>query len=141
MYLGEVRISRRNFKKPADGPPAINNEVDRLPQKVALPPIPPKYYNNYLTYNGPLLNKYKMTNVGVYSSKNPKSVFENIRPYIQGDLFTVVNVWKSPKFANARKIHEKLRKEYRETSGGYSGYTFHTITVDEIRGLHDCLFE
>ena len=134
MYLGEVRVTssgewQRNVKKSVQGPPANKSEVDRLPQKVSLPPIPPEKRNKiYSTYKGPLLSKYKMTDIGEYSSNNPASIFENME------------LWKSPKFANARVIDERLRKSYRKSSGGHSGYTFHTITVDEINIIHNCLF-
>ena len=146
MYLGEVRVTssgewQRNVKKSVQGPPANKSEVDRLPQKVSLPPIPPEKRNKvYSTYNGPLLSKYKMTDIGEYSSNNPASIFENILSFIKGDLFESMELWKSPKFANARVIDERLRKSYRKSSGGHSGYTFHTITVDEINIIHNCLF-
>ena len=144
MYLGQLTFpdknskSSENYKKSLDGPPVPTKEIDTLPQKVARPPVPP--INNRFVYEGPLINKYDITDTMNYSAKNPASVFENIRPYIPGDLFDVVKVWQSPKFCNVRKIHEKLRKEYRQASGGHSGYTFHTLTFNEITIIHNCLF-
>ena len=144
MYLGQLTFpdknskSYENYKKSLDGPPVPTKEIDTLIQKVARPPVPP--INNSFVYEGPLINKYDITDAMNYSSKNPASVFENIRSYIPGDLFDVVKVWQSPKFCNVRKIHERLRKEYRQASGGHSGYTFHTLTFNEITIIHNCLF-
>ena len=137
MYLGEVRCTIKNTRGRVSGPPAPV-ELDTLPQRVARPPIPP--HNNHLVYKGPLLAKYKMIDDGYYSSTTTGSVFENMLCYIPGGIFEAVEAWKCEKFSGAREIHERLRAKYRASSGGHSGYTFHTLTYDEIQTIHNCLF-
>lgn len=137
MYLGELRCTIKNTSGRVSGPPAPV-ELDTLPQRVARPPVPP--INNRLVYDGPLLAKYKMTDFGYYSSTTTGSVFENMLGFIPGGIFEAVEAWKTPKFSGAREIHERLRKEYRKSSGGHSGYTFHTLTYDEIQTIHNSLF-
>ena len=144
MYLGQLTFPDKNskssekYKKSLDGPPVPTKEIDTLPQKVAPPPPPP--INNRFVYEGPLLDKYEMTEYGYYSSTTTGSVFENMLSYIPGGAFDAIRVWQTPKFSGSRDIHERLRKEYRQASGGHSGYTFHTLTFDEITIIHNCLF-
>ena len=137
MYLGEVRCTIKNTIGRVSGPP-VPKELDTLPQRVARPPVPP--INKRFVYDGPLLAKYKMTDYGYYSSTTTGSVFENMLGYIPGGMFDAIRVWQTPKFSGPREIHERLRKEYRQVSGGHSGYTFHTLTYDEMQTIHNCLF-
>lgn len=137
MYLGELRCTIKNTSGSVSGPP-VPKEPDTLPQRVARPPVPP--INNRFVYDGPLLAKYKMTDYGYYSSTTTGSVFENMLGFIPGGMFDAIRVWQTPKFLGAREIHERLRKEYRKSSGGHSGYTFHTLTYDEIQTIHNSLF-
>ncbi|RPG58330.1 MAG: hypothetical protein CBD51_005365 [Flavobacteriales bacterium TMED191] len=137
MYLGEVRCTNKNTSNRVSGPP-VPKEPDTLPQRVACPPVPP--INNRFVYDGPLLAKYKITDDGYYSSTTTGSVFENMLGYIPGGMFDAIRVWQTPKFSGAREIHERLRKEYRQVSGGHSGYTFHTLTYHEMKTIHNCLF-
>ena len=137
MYLGELRCSIKKSSNSVSGPP-VPKELDTLPQRVARPPVPP--INNRSVYDGPLLAKYKMTDDGYYSSTTTGSVFENMLGYIPGGMFDAIHVWQTSKFSGPREIHERLRKEYRKSSGGHSGYTFHTLTYNEITLIHNCLF-
>ena len=91
-------------------------------------------------YKGPLLKKYKLDDK-LYHSTTTGSIFENIISYIPGGgIYDALELWKSEKFNEVRVIDNKIRETYRKQSGGHGGYTFHSLTLDEIKTLHRCLF-
>ena len=104
----------------------------------AIPPPPPPEV--FLQYTGRLLEKYKLEDK-LYHSKTTGSIFENIISYVPGGgAYDALEVWKSKKFNKVRAIDNEIRQEYRKQSGGHGGYTFHSLTLNEIKTLDRCLF-
>ena len=88
--------------------------------------------------NNMLFEKYKLGDNGIYHSITTGSMFENMISYT-GGCFQAFDIWKTPEFQPVREIDERLRINYRKNSGGHSGYTFHSLTTEELTLFYNCL--
>ena len=113
----------------------MTSTLSNIPPPPPLPSPPPSAPPNN---NNMLFEKYELGDNGIYHSITTGSMFENMISYI-GGCFQALDVWKTPEFKQVREIDERLRKNYRKNSGGHSGYTFHSLTTEELTLFHDCL--
>ncbi len=119
---------------------ALKEIYNKDPSPPPQPPPPPPPTQPTNLCNDTLLKKYTLGENGIYHSNTTGSMFENMISYVPGGCFKALEIWKLDTFAPIRAIDDRLRKEYRKSSGGHSGYTFHSLTKDEIKLFDKCLF-
>tara|TARA_Y100000589_G_C27174445_1_gene638139 strand:+ start:1235 stop:1690 length:456 start_codon:yes stop_codon:yes gene_type:complete len=134
---------RKNAAKIEEDGFYLEQQAKSPPQPPPKPPPPPTMTQTISSrdskYESPLLKKYKFEN-GRYHSITTGSMFENMISCVPGGgCFEALDVWKTEHFVNVRAIDDKIRKKYRESSGGHSGYTFHSLSSDEMHIFCNCL--
>ena len=112
----------------------MTSTLSNIPPQSPLASPPPSAPLN----NNMLFEKYKLGDNGIYHSITTGSMFENMISYT-GGCFQAFDIWKTPEFQPVREIDERLRKNYRKNSGGHSGYTFHSLTTEELKLFYNCL--
>ena len=122
-------------------PPPLPSPPPNPPPSYSPSPCSPPTRSSAPPNNNMLFEKYKLGDNGIYHSITTGSMFENMISYVPGDsCFKALEIWKLDIFTQVRAIDDRLRKEYRKHSGGHSGYTFHSLTKDEIKLFDKCLF-
>jgi U5 snRNP spliceosome subunit len=125
------------------------SQLEKVPPPPPCPPPPPPCPPPPPSVSPPvtitndsaskLLKKYKLEG-GFYHSINPSSMFENMISCVPGGgCFQALEVWKTPTMSPVRAIDDKIRKGYRKQSGGHGGYTFHSLSKNEMDEFRCCL--
>ncbi len=117
----------------------LEQQVRPPPKPPAPPTITQSISSRNLKYKNLLLKKYKLEGE-YYHSITPSSMFENMISCIPGGgCFKALDIWETTHFVQARNIDDRIRKKYRKSSGGHGGYTFHSLSRDEMYIFCNCL--